>query len=75
MPDVFLSRTNFLSNISNTRKSVSSDTQTLGSGSFEVGHSNEAHPSDFFNQLQSVWISDEKFFPVFDIAPQSINKS
>ena len=29
----------------------------------------------FFNQLRSVWISDETFFRVFDIASQSINDS
>ena len=29
----------------------------------------------FLNQLRSVWISDETLFPVFDIAPQSINNS
>ena len=27
----------------------------------------------FFNQLQSVWISDETLFRVFDIASKSIN--
>ena len=29
----------------------------------------------FFNQLRSVWISDETFFRVFDIASQSIHDS
>ena len=29
----------------------------------------------FFNQLRNVWISDETFFRVFDIASQSINDS
>ena len=29
----------------------------------------------FFNQLRSVWISDETLFRVFDIASQSINNS
>ena len=31
--------------------------------------------SSFFNQLRSVWISDEKVFQVFDIASQSIDNS
>ena len=57
----------FWCNISNTRKSVSSDIQTLRSG-----WKNEAQPS-FFNQLRSVWISDETLFRVFDIASQSID--
>ena len=29
----------------------------------------------FFNQLPSVWISDETLFRVFDVASQSINNS
>ena len=39
----------------------------------EVGWNNEAQPS--FNQLQSVSISDETLFGVFDIASQSIDNS
>ena len=53
--------------ISNTRKGVSSDIQTLRSGL-----KNEVQPS-FLNPLQSVWISDETLFQVFDIASQSID--
>ena len=58
------------SNISNTRKNVSSDIETLRSGLKKRGASRV-----FFNQLQSVWISDETLFRVFDIASQSINNS
>ena len=58
------------SNISNTRKSVSSDIQTPRSG-----WKNEAQPRFFFNQLQGVWISDETPFRMFDIASQTINNS
>ena len=47
--------------ISNTRKSVSLDIQTLGSWL-----KNSAVPR-FFNPLLSVWISDEILFLVFDI--------
>ena len=56
----------FSCNISNTRKTVSSDIQTL--------QSEETRRSRvfFFNQLQSVWISDETFFRVFDMASQMI---
>ena len=57
------------SNISNTRKSVSSDIQTLRSGLKKRG------AAEFFNQLRSVWISDETLFRVFDIASQSIDNS
>ena len=32
-------------------------------------------PNVFFNQLQSVWISDETLFWVFDIASQGIDDS
>ena len=49
------------SNISNTRKNVLSDIQTLRSGL-----KNSAAPR-FFNTLFSVWISDETPFLVFDI--------
>ena len=58
------------SNISNTRKSVSSDIQTLRSGLKK-----KRHIRVFFNQLRSVWIPDETFFRVFDITSQSINDS
>ena len=57
------------SNISNTRKSVSSDMQTLRIGLKKRG------AVEFFNQLRSVWISDETLFRVFDIASQSIDNS
>ena len=57
-------------NISNTRKSVSSDIQTLRSGL-----KNECKPSFFFNQVRSVLISDETLLRVLDIASQSINNS
>ena len=59
----------FRSNISNTRKSVLSDIQTLRSGLKQRGG------AEFFNQLQSVSISDETLFGVFDIASQSIDNS
>ena len=55
--------------MSNTRKSVSSDIQTLKSWLKKRG------AAEFFNHLQSVWISDETLFRVFDIASQSINDS
>ena len=58
------------SNISSTRKSVSSDIQTPRSG-----WKNDAQPSFFFNQLQSVWISDKAPFRKFDKASQTINNS
>ena len=48
-----------LCKISNTRKRVSSDIQTLR--------------SRFKNR--GVWISDETHFPVFDMASQMINNS
>ena len=57
-----------VSNISNTRKNVSSDIQTLRSGLENRG------AAEFFNQLLSVWISDETLFQVFDIASQSKQK-
>ena len=41
---------------------------------WEMGWKKEAWPS-FFNQLRSVWISDETLFGVFDIASQSIDNS
>ena len=56
-------------NISNTRRYVSSDIQTLGSRL-----KNEAQPS-FFKRLRGVWISDETHFRVFDMASQMINNS
>ena len=56
--------------ISNTRKSVSSDIQTLRSGLKKRGAA-----EFFFNQLRSVSISDETLFRVFDIASQSIDNS
>ena len=40
----------------------------------EVDWNNEAQPS-FFNQLRSVWISDETLFQLFDIASQRIYNS
>ena len=59
------------SNISKTRKSVSSDIQTLRSGL-----KNEAQAEFlFFNHLWSVLISDETLFRVLDIASQSIDNS
>ena len=54
-------------NISNTRKSVSSDIQTLRSGL------KKRRAASFLNQLRSVWISHETLFQVFDIASQSID--
>lgn len=36
---------------------------------------NEAEPRFLFHQIRSDWISGEKLFGVFDIAPQSINSS
>ena len=56
--------------VSNTRKSVSSDIQTLRSGLKKRGAA-----EFFFNQLRSVWIFDETLFRVFDVASQSINNS
>lgn len=40
----------------------------------EVGSKNEEQPN-FFNNPQSVSISDETFFQVFDVASESINNS
>ena len=51
----------FSRNISNTRKRVSSDIQTLR--------------SRFLKRLRGVWISDEAHFRVFNIASQMINNS
>ena len=56
------------SNISNT--SVSSDIQTLRKGLEKTRCSQVS-----FNQLWSVWISDETLFLMFDIASWSINNS
>ena len=53
----------FGGNTSNTRKSVSSDIQTLRSTLKKRGTA-----EFFFNQLQSIWISVETLFRVFDIA-------
>ena len=53
--------------ISNTRKSVSLDIQTLGSWL-----KNSAVPR-FFNPLLSVWISDEILFLVFDITCKALD--
>ena len=47
--------------LSNTRKSISSDIQTLRSWLKKLGC------ASFFNPLLSVWISDETLFLVFDI--------
>ena len=52
------------SNVSNTRKSVSSVIQNIRKNLAQLS---------FFNKLQSVWISIETLFQVFDIASQSIN--
>ena len=60
---------NALPNISNTRKSVSSDIQALRSRSKKRG------AADFFKRLRGVWISDETHFRVFDMASQMINNS
>ena len=57
------------SNISNARKSVSSDIQTLRSGLKKEG------AAEFFYQRRSVRISDETLFRVFDISSQSIDNS
>ena len=51
-----------LLNISNTRKRVSSDIQTLRSRLKKRG------AAEFFKQLRGVWISDETHFLVFDMA-------
>ena len=59
-----------LSNTSNTRKSVSSDVQTLRSGLKTRGET-----EFFLNQLRSVWLSDETLFRVFDRTSQSIDNS
>ena len=52
-------------NISNTRKSVSSDIQTLRSRLKKRGAA----------EFRGVWISDETHFRVFDMASQMINNS
>ena len=54
--------------IKNTRKSVSSDIQTLRRELKKTRRS-----PVFFNQLRSVWLSDATLFRVFDRASQSIN--
>ena len=51
-------------------KTVSSDIQTLSGGLKKQGAGEFFF---FFNQIQIVWISDEKLFWVFEIASQSIN--
>ena len=61
------SDSNWSSNISNTRKSVSSDIQTLRSRLKKRGAA-----EFFFKRLRGVWISDETHFRVFDIASQMI---
>ena len=57
------------SNISNMRKNVSSDIQTLRSRLKKRG------AAEFFKRLRGVWISDETHFRVFDMASQMINNS
>ena len=56
-------------NISNTRKSVSSDIQTLR------GRLKKRGIAEFSKRLRGVWISDETHFRVFDMASQMINNS
>ena len=57
-------------NVSNTRKRVSSDIQTLRSRLKKRG------VADFFNKrLCGVWITDETHFRLFDMASQMINNS
>ena len=56
-------------NLSNSRKSVSSDIQTLRSGLKKYG------AAEFFNQIQSAWICDKTLFRVIDIASQGTNNS
>ena len=56
--------------ISNTRKSVSSEIQILRNGS-----KIEVQAKFVFNQLQSVLISDETLFLLFDIASHNVNNS
>ena len=56
-------------NISNTRKSVSSDIQH-----WELVEKMR-RSRVFFNRLQGVWILDETPFRMFDIASQTINDS
>ena len=58
-------------NISNTRKSVS----IIRYPNTEKWVEKTRRSRVFFNQLRSVWISDETFCGVFDIASQSINDS
>ena len=57
------------SNISDTRKSVSSDIQTLGSGLKKQG------AAEFFLTNFEVFGYLETFFRVFDMVSQSINDS
>ena len=57
-------KTKFGCNISNTRKRVSSDIQTL-----------RRRLPRFFKRLRGVWISDETHFRVFDMASQMFNNS
>jgi len=52
------------------KESVSSDIQTPRSGLKKMRHSQA-----FLKQLQSVLISDETLFRLFDITSQSINNS
>ena len=58
-------------NISNTRKSVSSCRYANTKKWVEKTRRSRV----FFNQLRSIWISDETLFRVFDIASQSIHNS
>ena len=59
-----------LSNISNMRRCVSSDFQTLRSRLKKRGAADF-----FFKRLRGVWISDETHSRVFDMASQMINNS
>ena len=58
------------SNISNTRRRVLSDIQTLRSRLKKRGAA-----VFFFKRLRGVWISDQTHFRVFDMASQMINNS
>ena len=60
-----------ISIISNTRKHVSSDIQTLRSKLKKRG------AAEFFKRfpVRGVWISDETHFRVFDMASQMVNNS
>ena len=65
-----ISFSHILSNISNTRKSISS-----GYPNTEKWVEKTRHSRVFFDRLRAVWIPDETLFWVFDMASHTIHNS